>query len=107
MYPKVREGVVAAAQLHDGVAAVASIPARGTASRNELLPPERHAAVAPVPGLDSNFGLINEHRSESQSKSLVPKTRLCDAAHVWRGHSCPRRPAPLDKLQGKPAAGCP
>jgi hypothetical protein len=46
---------------HDDIAASAAIAATWTTAGNELLPPEGHAAVAAVAGLDANFCFIDEH----------------------------------------------
>ena len=58
---EMHERVVALARFHPDVAALAAIAARRPAARHEFLPPERHAAVAAIPGLDSNFGFIDKH----------------------------------------------
>src|ERR1700722_17403033 len=58
---EVHQRVVALAGFHDDVATLTAVAAGRSAARNELLPPEGHAAIAPVPGLDSNFGLIDKH----------------------------------------------
>jgi hypothetical protein len=57
----VDQRVVALRADHDDVAAAAAVAARGAAAGNELLPPEGHAAVAAVAGLDANFCFIDEH----------------------------------------------
>ena len=86
------ERVVPLARLHDDVSTLAAITARGSAPRNKLLPPERHAAIPAVPGLDSNFRLIDKHEfaahiSARQQKSLVPKARLHGADDPARAPS--------------------
>src|ERR1035441_394502 len=53
--------VVALARLHPDVAALAAVATRGPAAGNKFLAPERHAPVAPVSGLHSNFGFVNKH----------------------------------------------
>src|SRR5947209_808352 len=58
---EVHQRVVAFAGFHDYVAAAAAIAARGPAARNKFLPAKRHAAVAAVAGLYTNYCLINEH----------------------------------------------
>ncbi len=58
---EVHQRVVALARFHPNVAAPTAIAARRPAARNELLPPERHAAVAAIPSLHSNFGFIDKH----------------------------------------------
>ena len=58
---EMHQRVVALARFHPDVAAPAAIAARRPAARNELLPPERHAAVAAIPSLHSNFGFIDKH----------------------------------------------
>src|SRR6202049_3795737 len=58
---KVHQRVVAFAGLHDDVSALAAVATRGSAARNELLPAERHAAIAAVPRLYPNFGFVDEH----------------------------------------------
>src|SRR5208282_1012235 len=58
---EMHERVVALARLHDDVSALAAVAARRTAARNELLPPEGHAAISAVAGLYLNFCLIDKH----------------------------------------------
>jgi hypothetical protein len=53
--------VVSLARFHDHVASFASITPGGPAPRDELLPPESEAAVAPVAGFDSDCGFVDEH----------------------------------------------
>ena len=60
---EMNQRIVPLARLHDDVAATAAVATRGPPARHELLPPEGHAAVAAVAGLDPNFGFINEHAS--------------------------------------------
>ena len=55
------------AGIHNDVAAVAAVAARRTAARDELLPPEGHAAIAAVAGFHSDFGFVNEHGEEAVS----------------------------------------
>src|SRR5579871_3705810 len=64
---EVHQRVVTLAGFHDDVAALAAISAGGSAAGNEFFPPEGHAAIAAVAGLDPNCGLVNEH----ERKSLV------------------------------------
>ena len=45
---------------HDHVAAFAAIAAAGAAEFDELLAPERHAAVAAGAGLDIDLGFVEE-----------------------------------------------
>ncbi len=59
---EMHQRIVALARFHPDVAALAAIAARRPAPRNKLLPPERHAAVATIPSLNSNFGFIDKHR---------------------------------------------
>ena len=109
---KVDECIVALAGLHDDIAAIAAVPTRRPATGFERLAPERNASVAAVPGLDSNFCLIDKHKSSRSSlvslakgpfdfandqrrannhKNKKPQPEG-EAARlkVWRGHSCPR-----------------
>ncbi len=58
---EMHQRIVALARFHPDIAAPAAIATRRPAARNELLPPERHAAVPAVASLNSNFGFINEH----------------------------------------------
>ena len=58
---EVDEGVVALRADHDDIAAAAAVAAGGTASGNELLAAEGHAAIAAVAGFDANFCFIDEH----------------------------------------------
>ena len=62
---EVHQRIVALARLHPDVAAPAAIASRRPAARNELLPPEGHAAVATVSSLHSNFGFIDKHGVQS------------------------------------------
>ena len=66
---EVHQRVVAFAGLHDDVAALAAVAARGAAARNELLPAEGHAAVAAVAGFDPNFCLVDKHGQQSSAHS--------------------------------------
>ena len=58
---EVDERVVGERGGHEDVAAVAAVAAGGSAAGNEFFPPEGHAAVAAVAGLDANFGFIDKH----------------------------------------------
>jgi hypothetical protein len=80
---EVHQGVMALARLHDDVAALAAIAARGAAARDVLLPAESHAAVAAVAGLDPDFCLVDEHSSQSSVVGGQP-------SHKPRGDSRPR-----------------
>src|SRR5438132_675242 len=53
--------IMALARFHPDVTAMTAIAARRPATRNVLLPPERHAAVAAIACLHSNFGFIDKH----------------------------------------------
>ena len=64
---EMHERVMALAGFHHDVAALAAVAAGRSAARNELLPAERHAAVAAVAGFDSNFRFIDEHGNQYQS----------------------------------------
>src|ERR1019366_2571778 len=76
--------IVALARFHPDVAALAAIAARRPAARNVLLPPERHAAVAAIASLHSNFGFIDEH-------------------DVWRGRPRPQKLSPQKNSVGTDA----
>ena len=56
----VDQRVEAVDRLDDDVAAAAAIAAVGPAELDELLAPERHAAVAAVAGADIDLGLVEE-----------------------------------------------
>ncbi len=58
---EMNQGIVAFARFHPDVAALAAVAARRPAPGDKLLAPERHAAVAAVPSLDSDFGFIDKH----------------------------------------------
>src|SRR5208283_4630937 len=60
--------VMLLARFHPDIAAAAAIAARRPASRNELLPPERHAAVAAISGLHPNFDFIDEHKKTNMKR---------------------------------------
>src|ERR1700730_2394634 len=84
---KVHQRVVALAGFHDHVAAFATIAARRTAARDELLPTKGHAAVAAVSRLYLYFRLIDEHavyhegheRTRRKNKKPQPEGEACDA----------------------------
>ena len=61
---EVKQRVVVLAGDHDHVAAVAAVAAAGAAARNELLAPERKAAVAAVAGFDVDVDFIDKQRGE-------------------------------------------
>ena len=65
------ERIVPFARFHDDVATLAAIATRWPAPRDKLLPPERKAAVAAVPGLHSNCGLIDKHQSLVSGRQLL------------------------------------
>ena len=77
---EVHQRVVALAGLHDDVAALAAVAARGAAARDELLPAEGHAAVAAVAGFDPDFGFVDEHQKSvvSRQSSAVSQNRRSD-----------------------------
>ena len=58
---KMHQRIVALARFHPDVTAMTAIAARRPAPRNVFLPPERHAAVAAIASLNSNFGFIDKH----------------------------------------------
>jgi hypothetical protein len=58
---EVDKGVVRQRGLHEDVAAVASVAARGTAAGDEFFAPEGHAAVAAVASFDPDSCFIDEH----------------------------------------------
>ncbi len=58
---KMNEGIVALTGDHDDIAATTAVAAGGTATGDEFLAAEGHAAVAAVAGFDFNFYLIDEH----------------------------------------------
>ena len=65
---------------HD-VAAVAAVAAGGPAARDELLPPQRHGAVAAVAGLHVDANLVDElHLGPLQTRT--PRTVLARGAVV-------------------------
>src|ERR1700691_1346966 len=111
---EMHQRIVALARLHPDVAALAAVAARRAAARNEFLPPERHAAIAAIPSLDSNFGFIDKHECAAQRVRVVSGLRLvkrCAAPQqnesldgkprllwlVWRPGS-----APTSRLSGDP-----
>src|SRR5450432_279055 len=83
--------VVTLARLHNNVATLTAVAAGGPAARNKLRPPERHAAIAAVAGLDPNFRLIDEHRSccslavgRWQPFSLLRVLRGYSSSDYWK-----------------------
>src|SRR5262249_52342936 len=73
----VDQGIEAVDRLDDDVAAAAAIAAVRTAELDELLTPERHAAIAAVAGLHINLGLVEEfhRRSRIAVRRLYSGTR--------------------------------
>src|ERR1700736_3929172 len=62
---EVHQRIVPLAGLHDDVAALAAVAARGSAPRYKLFPAKGHAAISAVAGLDSDFCFVDEHESFS------------------------------------------
>ena len=73
-------------RLHDHVAAAAAIAAVRPAELDELLAPERHAAVPAVAGADIDLGLIEEFHGTSYAvpdgKRRGPRGQPCSRASV-------------------------
>src|ERR1700722_3180023 len=67
--------VVALAGFHDNVPALAAVSAGRTAARNKFLPPEGHAAISAVAGLNPNFRLIDKHKNVAGHYSLAVSRR--------------------------------
>ena len=68
---KMDQRIVALAGFHNDVTALAAVAAGRSSARYELLPPKREAAVAAVPGLDSNCGFIDEHGKPAVSHQVI------------------------------------
>ena len=60
---EVDQRVVALAGLHDDVAAATAIATGRSTSGNKFFAPEGHTTVAAASGLDSDYRLIDKHRS--------------------------------------------
>src|SRR5579862_1003286 len=58
---EVHQRVVALARFHNYIAAMAAVPARGTAARHELLAAEGHAPITTVTGFYPDSCLIDKH----------------------------------------------
>ena len=78
-------------RLHDHVAAAAAIAAVRPSELDELLAPERHAAVPAVAGADIDLGLVKEFHGTSYA---VPDGKR-------RGRARPTLPARLGLLRSK------
>src|ERR1700733_10616714 len=63
--PKVDQRVVAQRRRHKDASPMPPVPPRRAALRHKLLPPEGHATVATVAGLDPNSRFVNKHFSIS------------------------------------------
>ena len=69
----VDQGVEAVDRLRDHVAALAAVAAVRAAELDELLAPERHAAVPAVAGADIDLGLVEEFHGARNMGSLPSK----------------------------------
>ena len=58
---EVDQRVMPLAGLHNNIAAMAAVAARGTTARDKLLPAEGHASVAAVSGFDLDDCFVDEH----------------------------------------------
>jgi hypothetical protein len=82
--------IVTFAGFHDHIPTIATIAARGTASRLISFPPESDAAIATITRLDPNCRFVNKHKTSSvigrwslhKTKSLDPKARLPAASEI-------------------------
>ena len=82
---KMDQGVMTFAGLHNDVATLAAVSARGPSAGDKLLPPEGEASIASVARFHSNFGFINEHDRSARSsrkKCPVPKATRLRAAQI-------------------------
>ncbi len=78
--PEMHQRIVAQRRRHQDVAAMPPVPARRSAARNKLLPPEGHAPVPTIARFDPDSCFIDKHSGSFQSSATATMSHVLPSA---------------------------